>query len=110
MGRVLVEQMGINKSAINKESMIQGEKRLLYHGDKVSLLYDSDYTFRLNFVTPPSYGVISKKRPTNCLDDNILTKKSRLNLSKWEIHDGTLLIYNSYDLVHKNKVNPYYYY
>lgn len=86
--------------------MIRGEKRLLYHGDKVSLLFNSDYTFCLNFELTPSYGVESNKRSTNSLDLDISPKKPRSDLTaKWETRDGTLLVYNSSNLVHRNKVN-----
>lgn len=111
MGRVLVEQLGSNKSAVNKESMIKGEKRLLYHGDIVSLLFGTNYTFRLNFLAPPSYGAMSKKRPNNCLEEKIITKKfCPTILPKWETRDGTLLVYNSLNLDHKDKVNLFYHY
>lgn len=106
MGRVLVEQLGSNKSAVKGESMIKGEKRLLYHGDNVSLLFNSNYTYRLDFVSPPNYGVKSNKRPTISLDQDISYKKYRSDSStKWETRDGTLLVYNSSNIVHKNKVN-----
>lgn len=86
--------------------MIKGEKRLLYHGDKVSLLFNSDYTFYLNFEFTPSYGVESNKRSTNSLDQDISPKKPRSDVTaKWETRDGTLLVYNSSNLVHRNKVN-----
>ncbi|XP_022180133.1 uncharacterized protein F21D5.5-like [Myzus persicae] len=122
--RVLVEQLGSNKSAVNDESMIKGEKRLLIHGDKVALLFNSNYTYHLDFVTPPTYGVDSNKRTTNCLDkeisskkprsdsiskwetrDEILPKKPRSDsTSKWETRDGTLLVYTSSNIVHKDKI------
>jgi len=106
VGRVLVEQLGSNKSAVNEESMIKGEKRLLCHGDTVSLLYNSNHTYRLDFVSFPNYGVESNKRPTTSADQYILPKKPRTNLiEKWETVDDTLLVYNSSNLVHKNKVN-----
>lgn len=108
MGRVLVEQIGNNKSAVNNESMIKGEKRLLYHGDKVSLLFKSDYTFRLDFITSPSYGVAvaSNKRPTGQSIEDILPKKPRPeHKEKWQTRDGTLLVYNSSNLNHKDKVS-----
>jgi len=105
MGRVLVEQLGCNMSAVNEESMIKGEKRLLCHGDTVSLLFNSEYTYRLDFVSPPNYGVESGKRPITLSDQHILSKKPRTGLSeKWETRDGTLLVYNSLNLVHKNKI------
>lgn len=105
-GHVIVEQLGNNKSAVNNESMIKGEKRILYHGDYVSLLFNSNYTYRLKFLTPPSYGVAPNKRPTECMNQEILCKKIRLNGdAKWEKWDGSLLVYNSQELVHKEKVN-----
>jgi len=104
--RVLVEQLGSNRSAVNNESMIKGEKRLLNHGDKVSLLFNSSFTYHLDFVTPPTYGVDSNKRTTNCLDREISPKKPRSDsTTKWETRDGTLLVYNSSNIVHKDKVN-----
>lgn len=107
--RVLVEQLGSNHSAVNNESMIRGEKRLLYHGDKVSLLFTSNYVFNLNFVPNAvfnSYGLESNKRLTHCSDQYIVPKKCRSDIAaKWETKDGTLLVYNSSNLVHKNKVN-----
>jgi hypothetical protein len=107
--RVLVEQLGSNQSAVNNESMIKGEKRLLYHGDKVSLLFNSNYIFNLNFVPNAmfkSYGLESNKRLTNSPDQYIVAKKFRSNIAaKWETKDGTLLVYNSSNLVHKNKVD-----
>lgn len=106
MGHVIVEQLGNNKSAINNESMIKGEKRILYHGDKVSLLFNSNYTYRLSFITTPSYGIAPNKRPTECLNQDILRKKLRSNLeAKWERWDNSLLVYNSKELIHKEKVN-----
>lgn len=106
MGRVLVEQLGSNKSAVNGESMIKGEKRLLYHGDNVSLLFNSNHTYRLDFVSPPNYGIKSNKRTTTSLDQDISYKKYRSDSSaKWETRDGTLLVYNSSNIVPKNKVN-----
>lgn len=102
----MVEQVGSNKSAINGESMIKGEKRLMYHGDKVSLLFNRDYSYCLNFESSPSYGVESNKRSTNALEQDISPKKPRSDLTaQWETRDGTLLVYNSSNLVHKNKVN-----
>jgi len=105
--RVVVEQLGSNKSAVNDESMIKGEKRLLCNGDKVSLLFNSNYTFRLKFESPPSYGVESHKRPTNCSDQDNSPKKPRPDpiIAKWETRDGTLLVYNCSNLAHSNKVN-----
>jgi len=104
--RVLVEQLGSNRSAVNNESMIKGEKRLLNHGDKVSLLFNSNFTYHLDFVTPPTYGVDSNKRTTNSLDKEISPKKPRSDSTpKWETRDGTLLVYNSSNIVHKDKVN-----
>lgn len=104
MSRVFIEQLGSNKSAVNDESMIKGEKRLLYHGDKVSLLFNSNYTYRLNFLSPP--GSETNKRLTNYSNQDISPKKPRLNLTtKWETRDGSLLIYNSSNLVHKKKVH-----
>lgn len=107
MGRVLVEQVGSNKSAINEESMIKGEKRVLHHGDKVSLLYNSNYTFRLDFVPPHSYGLeSSKKRSASSFDQDVSPKKPRsATPSSWETKDGTLLVFNSSNLIHKHKVN-----
>lgn len=106
MGHVLVEQLGNNKSAVNNESMIKGEKRILYHGDKVSLLFNSNYIYRLSFITTPSYGIAPNKRPTECLNQDILRKKLRSNHdAKWERWDNSLLVYNSKELVHKEKVN-----
>lgn len=87
--RVLVEQLGSNKSAINNESMIKGEKRLLIHGDKVALLFNSNYTYHLDFFTPPTYGVDSNKRATNCLYKEISPKKPRSDsTSQLETRDG----------------------
>lgn len=108
MGRVLVEQIGSNKSAVNDDSMIKGEKRLLYHGDKVSLLFKSNYTFRLDFITSPSYGVAtaSNKRPTGQSNEDTSPKKSRPeDKEKWQTWDGTLLVYNSLNLNHNDKVS-----
>lgn len=106
MGRVLVEQLGSNKSAVKGESMIKGEKRLIYHGDNVSLLFNSKHTYRLDFVSSPNYGIKSNKRPTVSVDQDISYKKHRSGSpGKWEVRDGTLLVYNSSNIVHKNKVN-----
>lgn len=106
MSRVFVEQLGYNKSAVNEESMIKGEKRFLYHGDTVSLLFHSEHTYRLDFVSPLSYGVESRKRPITLSDQHIVSKKPCMGLTEnWETRDGTLLVYNSSNLVHKNKVN-----
>lgn len=106
MNRVLVEQLGSNKSAVKGESMIKGEKRLLYHGDTVSLLFNSNHIYRLDFVSPPNYGIESNKRPTTSSDQDISYKKHRSDsTSNWETRDGTLLVYNSSNIVHKNKVN-----
>lgn len=107
MGRALVEQLGSNKSAVNGQSMIRGEKRILYHGDTVSLLFNSDHTYRLDFVSPPNYDVGSNKRPTTSPDQHTLPKKPRTDLvEKWETRDdGALLVYCSSNLVHRNKVN-----
>lgn len=107
--RVFVEQLGSNQSAVNNESMVKGEKRILYHGDKVSLLFTSNYVFNLNFVPNAmykNYGLESNKRLTNSPDQYIVPKKCRSNIAaKWETKDGTLLVYNSSNLVHKNKVD-----
>lgn len=104
MARVLIEQLGCNKSAVNDESMIKGEKRLLYHGDKVSLLFKSNYTYRLNFLSPSI--IESNKRRNSCPNKNISPKKLRLNdIPKWETIDGSLMVYNSPNLVHKDKVS-----
>jgi len=104
--RVVIEQLGSNKSAVNGESMIKGEKRILYNGDKVSLLYKSDYTYCLNFESTPSYGIESNKRTTNSLEQYSSPKKRRQDLiAKWEIRDDSLLVYNSSNLIHKNKVD-----
>ncbi|CAH1736188.1 unnamed protein product [Aphis gossypii] len=103
--RVLVEQLGGNKSAVNNESMIKGEKRLLNHGDKVALLFNSNYTYHLDFVTPPTYGVDSNKRTTNCLDKEILHKKPRSSSTpKWDCINDSLMVYNNPNIVHKDKV------
>lgn len=103
--RVVVEQIGSNRSAVNNESMIKGEKRLLYHGDQVSLLFNSNFTYHLDFITPPTYGVDSNKRTTNCLEKEISPKKPRSDsTSKWETRDGTLLVYNSLNVCHKDKI------
>ncbi|XP_025191378.1 uncharacterized protein F21D5.5-like [Melanaphis sacchari] len=103
--RVLVEQLGSNKSAVNNESMIKGEKRLLNHGDKVALLFNSNYTYRLDFVTPPSYGVDSNKRTTNYLDKEIYNKKPRSDsTSIWEYKNDSMMLYNSSNIVHKEKI------
>ncbi|VVC40863.1 Hypothetical protein CINCED_3A022676 [Cinara cedri] len=102
VGHVLVEQLGNNKSAINNQSMIKGEKRILYHGDKVSLLFNSNYTYILNFITTPSYGVSPNKRPTENLNQKIACKKIRPCENKWEKWNS-LMVYNSQDLVHKEK-------
>jgi len=105
-GQVVVEQLGHNKSAVNGESIIKGEKRLLYNGDKVSLLFNSNYRFLLNFESPPNYGIESHKRPTNYSDKDNSPKKPRPDpiTAKWETRDETLLVYNSPNLIHKNKV------
>lgn len=104
MARVLIEQLGCNKSAVNGESMIKGEKRLLYHGDKVSLLYKSNYTYRLNFLSPPI--VESNKRRMSCENNDTSPKKLRLNnIQEWQTIDSSLMVYNSPNLVHKDKVS-----
>ncbi|XP_050422103.1 uncharacterized protein F21D5.5 [Adelges cooleyi] len=107
MGRVVVEQLGNNKSAVNEESMLKGEKRLISHGDKVSLLFNSDYCYQLEFIPPPNYGLFdAKKRISEYSENSISPKKRRTAAAteKWETRDGTLLVYNSDDLVHKSKV------
>ncbi|XP_060852447.1 LOW QUALITY PROTEIN: uncharacterized protein F21D5.5-like [Rhopalosiphum padi] len=103
--RVLVEQLGSNKSAVNDESMIKGEKRLLIHGDKVALLFKSNYTYHLDFVTPPTYGVESKKKDTNCLDKEMSHKKSRSDSTpQWECKNSSIMVYNSSNIFHKDKI------
>jgi len=92
--RVLVEQLGNNRSAVNNQSMIKGEKRLLNHGDKVSLLFNSNHSYHLNFVTPPTYGVDSNKRTTHFLGKEISPKKPRSDCtSKCETTDGMCWLY-----------------
>lgn len=104
--RVVVEQVGSNKSGVNGQSMIKGEKRILYHGDKVSLLHNSNYSYCLNFETTPKFGIESNKRSTNILEQYNPPKKPRPELcAKWETKDGTLLVYNSLNLIHKTKVS-----
>lgn len=107
MGQVLVEQIGCNKSAINGQSMVKGEKRILHHGDKISLLFkDDNYNYHLNFKCKyPNYGIKSNKRPSNCSNQEISPKRPHANLTaKWEKRDNSLLVFNSANLVHRDKV------
>lgn len=105
-GIVMVEQLGNNNSAINKKSLVRGEKRLLNHGDKVSLLVNRDYTYELNFVEPPDCSAKPKKRSVNWLTKAISPKKlCSSTLGKWEVNDGSLLVFSSLNLIHKSKVN-----
>ncbi|XP_050524930.1 uncharacterized protein F21D5.5 isoform X2 [Daktulosphaira vitifoliae] len=102
---VIVEQIGNNKSAVNGESMMKGEKRLINHGDKVSLLHGSDYSYYLKFILPPDYGVSNpKKRVTEYYNNETFKKKKSTESQKWDTRNGALLIYTSEELIQKSKI------
>jgi len=102
--RVLVEQLGNYSSGVNDESMVKGEKRLLNIGDKVSLLYKTNFIYRLDFEDSPTYKLDSRKR-TNSIINKEITCKRHCSDSRWDTIKRTLLVYNSSHVIHKNKVN-----
>uniref|UniRef100_A0A2S2PS51 Bifunctional polynucleotide phosphatase/kinase n=1 Tax=Schizaphis graminum TaxID=13262 RepID=A0A2S2PS51_SCHGA len=103
-GQICVQQLGKSRSAVNNQSMSKGEKRLLRHGDKVALLYKSSHTYRFDFLTP-SYGIDYYKKNTYCINKGIISKIPLLNSTTvWDTRDGSLLVFNSTNIVHKDKI------
>jgi bifunctional polynucleotide phosphatase/kinase len=104
-GQICVQQLGKSRSAVNNQSMLKGEKRLLRHGDKVALLYKSSHTYRFDFLTS-SYGIDYNNNNSYCINKEIIPKIPLLNsTTAWDTRDGTLLVFNSTNIVHKDKVN-----
>uniref|UniRef100_A0A2H8TJF9 Bifunctional polynucleotide phosphatase/kinase n=2 Tax=Melanaphis sacchari TaxID=742174 RepID=A0A2H8TJF9_9HEMI len=103
-GKICVQQLGKSRSAINNQSMSKGEKRLLNHGDKVALLYKSNHTYHFDFLTL-SYNIDYNKNNFFCINKAITPKILLSNsTSMWDIIDGTLLVFNSTNIVHKDKI------
>jgi len=103
--QVWVQQLGKSRSAVNDKTMMKGEKRLLNPGDKITLLYKTNHTYHLEFLTP-TYGIDYSKRNTICSNKEIILKTPPTNSSLiWDDRDGTLLVFNSSNIVHKDKVN-----
>jgi len=103
--RVWVQQLGKSRSAVNNETMTKGEKRLLSYGDKITLLYKTNYTYHLDFLTP-NYGIDYDKRNTLSLNEEIIPEIPLSNSTLlWDNRDDTLLVFNSPNIIHKDKVN-----
>lgn len=103
--RIWVQQLGKSRSAVNNEIMTKGEKRLISYGDKIHLLYKTNHTYHLDYLTP-DYGIDYDKRNTFSLNEEIIPK---IPLSifplRWDDRNSSLLVFNSPDIVHKDKVN-----
>jgi len=105
MSRVWIQQLGKSRSAVNNETMTKGEKRLLSYGDKIILLYKTNHTYHLDFLIP-TYGIDYDKRNTLSLNEEIIPKISLSNSTLlWDERDDSLLVFNSPNIVHKDKVN-----
>jgi len=103
--RVWVQQLGKSRSAVNNETMTKGEKRLLSYGDKITLLYKTKHIYHLDFLTP-TYGIDYDKNKTFSLNEEIKPKIPLSNSTLlWDDRDDTLLVFNSPNIVHKDKVN-----
>lgn len=109
--RVWVQQLGTSRSAVNNETMTKGEKRLLSYGDKISLLYKTNHTYHLDFLTP-NYGIDYDKRNTLSLNEEIIPEIPEIpeiplsnSTLLWDNRDDTLLVFNSPNIIHKDKVN-----
>lgn len=103
--RVWAQQLGKSRSAINDQTMMKGEKRILNHGDKITLLYKTNHIYHLDFIIP-TYGIDYNQRNTFCLNKEIIPKSPISNPTLiWDDRDGTLLVFNSPNIVHKDKVN-----
>jgi len=102
---VWVQQLGKSRSAVNDQTMMKGEKRILNYGDKITLLYKTNHIYHLDFLTP-TYGVDYNQRNTFCLNKEIIPKTPPLNPTLiWDDRDGTLFVFNSPNIVHKDKVS-----
>ncbi|XP_060859894.1 uncharacterized protein F21D5.5-like [Metopolophium dirhodum] len=102
--RVWVQQLGNSRSAVNNETMTKGEKRLLSYGDKITLLYKTNHTYHLDFLTP-TYGIDYDKNNTLSLNEEIIPKIPLSNSTLlWDDRDDTLLVFNSSNIVHKDKI------
>lgn len=105
VSRVWVQQLGKSRSAVNDQTMIKGEKRLLNLGDKITLLYKTNHTYHLDFLTP-TYGMDYSKNNTICLNKEIIVKTPPSNSTLgWDTRDGTLLVFNSPNIVFTDKVS-----
>lgn len=103
-GQICVQQLGKSRSAVNKQPMVKGEKRLLNYGDKVALLYKSNHTYHFDSVSL-SYGIDNNKKNSYCTNKEIIPKIPLSHSTCMWVNRGTLLVFNSKNIVHKDKVN-----
>ncbi|XP_050063519.1 uncharacterized protein F21D5.5-like isoform X2 [Aphis gossypii] len=102
-GQICVQQLGKSRSAVNKQPMVKGEKRLLNYGDKVALLYKSNHTYHFDSVSL-SYGIDNNKKNSYCTNKEIIPKIPLSHSTCMWVNRGTLLVFNSKNIVHKDKI------